>query len=184
MEQVVVKLLDYNIVIPTRFTPVSRFALAANLTKKERAFLSYLLEISLQDVSLDTELVSKVTAAALHLVLQYMRPLDEVIWTKALVHYTSYEEVAIAPLIYKLRSVHACVDDHTYYKNMLKKYDTSAQFHVARTMCMRIEDMRFTSEMCVGNHRVLIAQLKQQSSNKVSIASTMHAQGNQQLREK
>ena len=61
MEQKVVKLLGYDLVIPTRYSLVPRFTLAAKLSPKEAALLTLLLELSLQDVAFDLEVASKVT---------------------------------------------------------------------------------------------------------------------------
>jgi hypothetical protein len=66
MEQKVLKLLGFNLAVPTRYTLVPRFALAANLTAKENELMNLILELSLQEVSFDSEVTSKLTAAALH----------------------------------------------------------------------------------------------------------------------
>lgn len=144
MEQKVVKLLGFHLAIPTRFSLHHRFALAADLTAKEKCLMHMFLELSLHDLYFDSEITSKVTAAALHLALQALRPQGALVWSYSLVYYTGYEENAIAHIVTKLRALHSNIED-PIYKNIVKKFDAPAYFGVSRLSCVRAEDLRFDS---------------------------------------
>ena len=62
MEQTLLNLLDFNIVIPTRMTFSARFALAAQLIAREKSFLHFILELTLLDYTMNRFVPSLVTA--------------------------------------------------------------------------------------------------------------------------
>ena len=70
MEQKIMSLLAFDVYAPTRYLFAMRSAQSINLSPRETCLLQYLLELSLQDMSLNIFPASAIAAAALHLTLQ------------------------------------------------------------------------------------------------------------------
>jgi Cyclin, C-terminal domain len=114
------EVLGFKIGLPTRHQFGSRYAVAANFTPKETAFLTYILELSVLDFSLNYYLISKVAAAAVHYTIQAMRSKQmDCIWTPTLQFYTGVVEEQIEDIVLKLRTLH-WGQDESQYRNISK----------------------------------------------------------------
>ena len=85
MEDLVLQALDFRIFVHSSYYFMTRLALAAGMTDKEKSYATLLLEIALHDFSISAyERMSKTAAAACHLTLQAMRPSHAPLWTKSM----------------------------------------------------------------------------------------------------
>ena len=170
MEQRLIKLLGFRPLIPTRHYFAGRFGRAAACSDKEQSLASYLSELSLYDAGLSKHAMSKVSAAALHLCLQMMRPRVggqvEGLWSAGLVHYTSYREADLVDIVLQLRALHFRFEDGENHKNMIKKYEKPFYHRAAHVYALRLEDVCFSTAAAKAQFERWKAQEKRRSKER------------------
>jgi len=159
-EQRLLRIFEYKAAMPTRHYFAMRYVRAAQCSPREVSLVQYLVELSLYDVNFLQFPMSLVAATAVHLALQMLRPLRTrragvvgpdcphgatepyIIWTDTLRFYTEYEELQLIPVMHTLRSLHFCIEtliETSDFKNVYRKYDSSAFHNVSQLMSSRPE---------------------------------------------
>ncbi len=160
-EQRLMRIFENKASIPTRHYFATRFVLAAKCSPREVSLVQYLVELSLYDVRFLCYPMSLIAATAVHLALQTLRPLTvrtgefvdglpmtspNIIWTSTLRYYTEYEELALVPVMYWLRSLQASGDmlkERSECKSVYRKYESSGLHKVSHLTAVRHQDIRF-----------------------------------------
>eukprot|EP01041_Mallomonas_annulata_P002763 gene2763-5446_t len=142
-EQRVMKMLKFDVNLPTRDYFLDRLLLAAEATERESSFVHFLLELSLLDYQYTMYRMSLVASAAIHLSRQILRPLSTTIWTPSLVHYSGYQEQELVEVVQCLQRLHAnMVLETNGLKAVGRKYERCCHHRVARIFARRPEDLR------------------------------------------
>lgn len=149
MEMMILKMLNFKVSIYTSHHFATRLALAAHFSEKEKEFMLYLLEISLYDFNLSHEnYPSKIVAAAAHLTIQALRPIDAPVWSKTLEYYSGgYRDCdpSIRSIILTLRALHWNVEKSSY-KGINKKFEKPSRLYVSLIGAVKLSDIRYTVE--------------------------------------
>lgn len=145
MEQTIIKLLEFDLIIPTRVFFARRYSRIAKMNDKEFEFVLLLLELTLLDLYYYKYPMSQVAAGIVNLALQIFRPRNEVVWKTNLIYSTGYSESDLKPIVIKIRSQHWDLED-SVYQNILKKYERSNHYRVGNVMAIKQSDLRFHDE--------------------------------------
>lgn len=99
MEHLILKVLSFDVAVPTSNQFLPRFLKAANADRKTEMLASYLCELALNDCEMVAFLPSFVAASAVCLASYAV---SGKIWDETMQHYMQYEMEELAPCITKL----------------------------------------------------------------------------------
>jgi hypothetical protein len=143
-EAAILKLLSFEVVLPTRLDFIQRFARAGKLEGKEMSLALYLVDLSLQDFRLGRFKQSMIAASAVHLTKQICRPIHEELWTPTLIFYTGYEEIDLLDCIQELCFIH----NHHFHTPAFEAFDNEATHNVSSSICpLSMNDLRYDNKL-------------------------------------
>ncbi len=144
MEYTVIKILDFDINIPTRYYFLNRYSMAAQLNPKELCFAQYVLELTLLDFSFYRFEMSKVAAAVIQFTIQALRSITQPTWTESLRFYTRFYESDLSDLIFMIQNVHWNAEIIPQIASQ-KKFARSEMYCASNLPSIKISDLRFST---------------------------------------
>ncbi|XP_069701166.1 G2/mitotic-specific cyclin-B-like [Periplaneta americana] len=141
MEKNIIRTLNFNLSRPLPIHFLRRYSKAAHAQSVNHAMAKYILELSLIDYELCHISPSLISAASLYLGLWLYNTEKKAVWTKTLVHYSTYSFSDLKPIVKKLASILVQIG-MSKCQAVPKKYSQSKMLKISTAPELKMASLR------------------------------------------